>query len=390
MKTAYEFIIVGCGGIGSATAYWLSRHAGAEVLGLEQFHLGHDNGASQDHSRIIRLAYHAPEYAALTPHTYTAWQTVEEESGIQLVHKTGGLNMAKRGATGVEDLEAYASSMSACDVDYERLTAPEVMYRWPQWHVPDDAYALFQRDTGLVDARKGNAVHIALARARGATILATTPVRAIRPEGDGFAVQTDDVTFTTKRVIITADAWTNTLLSSFGGQVPLIITQEQVTYFATPNLRDFAPDRFPVWIWHGRETFYGFPVYGEVAVKASEDLGGEEVTADTRTFAPNPRALQRLKDFLGQHLPGALGPELYTKTCLYTMPPDRNFVIDILPEHPGIAVALGAAHAFKFAGVIGQILCDLVISGDTSYPIDTFKIDRPALTDPAFRASLRL
>src|SRR5207302_4050494 len=186
-----------------------------------------------------------------------------------------------------------------------------------------------------------NAVHIALARARGATILANTPVRAIRPEGDGFAVQTDDTTFTAKRVIITADAWTNQVLSSFGVRVPLTITQEQATYFATPNLRDFAPDRFPVWIWHGREAFYGFPVYGEVGVKASEDLGGEEVTADTRTFEPNPVALQRLKDFLGQYLPGALGPELYTKTCLYTMPPDRNFVIDTLPEHPGVAAALG-------------------------------------------------
>src|SRR5213075_1984870 len=135
MKTTYEFIVVGCGGIGSATAYWLSRHAGTEVLGLEQFQLGHDNGASQDHSRIIRLAYHAPEYAALTPHTFTAWQTVEEESGIQLVHKTGGLNLARHGATGTEDIEAYASSMNACNIAYERLTAREVVDRCPQWHV---------------------------------------------------------------------------------------------------------------------------------------------------------------------------------------------------------------------------------------------------------------
>jgi sarcosine oxidase len=32
MKTTYEYIVLGCGGIGSATAYWLSRRAGAEVL----------------------------------------------------------------------------------------------------------------------------------------------------------------------------------------------------------------------------------------------------------------------------------------------------------------------------------------------------------------------
>jgi sarcosine oxidase len=43
-KQAFEYIVVGCGGIGSAALYWLSREAGAEVLGLEQFSLGHDKG----------------------------------------------------------------------------------------------------------------------------------------------------------------------------------------------------------------------------------------------------------------------------------------------------------------------------------------------------------
>jgi sarcosine oxidase len=72
VKHAYEYIVVGCGGLGSAAAYRLACEAGHEVLALEQFGLGHDNGASQDHSRIIRLSYHDPAYTALTPHTYTA------------------------------------------------------------------------------------------------------------------------------------------------------------------------------------------------------------------------------------------------------------------------------------------------------------------------------
>ena len=79
---AFEYIVVGCGGIGSAAVYWLSREAGEEVLGLEQFHLGHDRGGSEDHSRIIRLSYHDPAYTTLTPYTYEAWSEVEEESGI--------------------------------------------------------------------------------------------------------------------------------------------------------------------------------------------------------------------------------------------------------------------------------------------------------------------
>ena len=41
----YRYAVIGGGGIGSAAAYWLSRRAGAEVLCLEQWSLGHGRGA---------------------------------------------------------------------------------------------------------------------------------------------------------------------------------------------------------------------------------------------------------------------------------------------------------------------------------------------------------
>jgi sarcosine oxidase len=389
MKTAYEFIVVGCGGIGSAATYWLARAAGAEVLGLEQFGLGHDRGESQDHSRIIRLSYHAPAYTALTPHTYAAWHEVEEESGVQLVHKTGGLDLELVNGDAPQFVNHYAESMRAAGIAHEQLTAREVMARWPQFRLPDGVQALYQADSGLVDARKANAVHTSLARARGATILEHTSVRGITPSGDGVEVRTDQATFTARRVVVTSGAWTNTVLRDVGIALPLTVTQEQVTYFQTPHLREFAPDRFPIWIWHGgaRDCFYGFPIYGEVATKAGQDVGGDVVTADTRTFEPNPRAAADLRRFLERYIPRSLGPELYTKTCLYTLTPDRDFVIDRLPEHPQIALAIGAGHAFKFAGLIGRILSQLALDGAAKYPIDAFGLDRPALTDPSFPVS---
>ena len=70
MKRDYEFIVLGLGGLGSGAAYWLSRAAGADVLGIEQFELGHSRGESQDHSRIIRLSYHTPGYVELAKRAY--------------------------------------------------------------------------------------------------------------------------------------------------------------------------------------------------------------------------------------------------------------------------------------------------------------------------------
>jgi sarcosine oxidase len=391
MRTTYEFIVVGCGGIGSAAAYWLSRQPAGDVLALEQFALGHDRGGSEDHSRIIRLSYHGPEYTALTPHTYEAWSEVEEESGTRLVFKTGGLDLEP-----VEDepryINQYAGAMRAAGIPHEELSAREVMERFPQFRLDDAVQALYQKDAGLVDAGKANATHLALARARGATILENTPARSVRVAGDGVEVETAEGTFGGRRLIVAAGAWTNKVLRHVGVELPITCTQEQVTYFQPPDLGGFSAERFPVWIWHGgpESTFYGVPVYGAPATKAGQDVGGEVVTVDTRTFEPSKRVLENLQTFLELHIPGSLGPELYTKTCLYDMPPDREFVLGALPNVPQISVFVGAGHGFKFASLAGKILSELALYGKTQYPIEAFRVDRPALTDPTYEPAFAM
>lgn len=110
----YRTIVVGLGGLGSAALYRLAAELGAGVLGLEQFELGHHRGASQDHSRIIRLAQHEPQYAALAAPAYKAWEEVEAESCQQIVTRTGGLVIEDRAArqgraTGTRNIEGYTA-----------------------------------------------------------------------------------------------------------------------------------------------------------------------------------------------------------------------------------------------------------------------------------------
>ena len=90
MKRDFAYIVLGLGGIGSGALYWLARQAGGEVLGLEQFAIGHVRGGSQDHSRIIRLSYHTPGYVELAKAAYRAWTAVETDLGEPLIVKTGG------------------------------------------------------------------------------------------------------------------------------------------------------------------------------------------------------------------------------------------------------------------------------------------------------------
>jgi sarcosine oxidase len=72
--------------------------------------------------------------------------------------------------------------------------------------------------------------------------------------------------------------------------------------------------------------------------------------------------------FLERYLPGAVGPELYTRVCCYDFPPDRDFIADYLPGSARVLVCAGAGHAGKFAGLLGRILTELAVDGTGRAP----------------------
>lgn len=379
MKQQYHTIILGLGGLGSAALYWAARRLGPDVLGLEQFEMDHARGGSQDHSRIIRLSYHTPGYVRLAQAAYATWAEVEADAGEQLIFRTGGLDLWP--VASAFNMGDYTGSMDAAGVAYEQLSAAEAMRRWPQFRLSDDVTAIYQAQSGIATPNLSNAAHRRLAVGYGATIRDNAPVEGVRPVGDELEVTAGSVVYRCQRLIVAAGAWSNRVLGYFGRQVHLTVTQEQVTYFHSPLVEEFFPDRFPIWIWQDEPCFYGFPVFGEAGPKAAQDVGGARVTADTRTYEPNAATLARTEAFLARVLPGMLGPHLYTKTCLYAMPPDRDFVLSTLPEQPNVALAIGAGHAYKFASLIGRILSELAIDGQTAYDISPFDIDRPILQE---------
>ncbi len=108
------------------------------------------------------------------------------------------------------------------------------------------------------------------------------------------------------------------------------------------------------------------------ALKAAQDVGGHQVTATTRGFDPDPAAAERLAGFLRTRLPAAAGTHDHSATCLYTLTPDRDFVLGPLPGHDRVLVALGAAHGFKFAPLLGRALADLALHDGTDVDIAPF------------------
>jgi monomeric sarcosine oxidase len=389
MGNRYSHIVIGAGALGSATAYWLARAGVTDVLVLEQFELGHGRGGSDDHSRMIRHSYHSEIYTRLTPAMFEAWREVEDEAGLPLVTTTGMLDLAVRGTPGESEMQGYASTL-APGVSSELLGGQEIRSRWPQWHVGDDIAALYQEDGGMVDIRRACGVLRALAAERGVQFQPRTEVLALEPAEGEVTVRTAGGEYQAGSVIVCTASWAPQLLRPLGFDWDITVSQEQVSYFATPHFREFLPDRFPVWAWHGDTLFYGMPVYGEVAVKVSRDVSGRWVTPQSRSFEPLAEETSMFAGFVHEYLPRAAGPELYSKTCIYDMPPDRDFILDVLPGQPRVIVGLGAGHAAKFTSLIGKILTELATEGTSKHPISAFSADRPALTDPSFTPVFRL
>ena len=114
-----------------------------------------------------------------------------------------------------------------------------------------------------------------------------------------------------------------------------------------------------------------------------DDEGWTTLTGDVTVDPGWVDAFRRVHDFLTAHLPGAVGPPILTRTCLYTLTPDRDFVLDRLPDAPGVVVGLGAAHGFKYASVIGRVLVELALDGasPSDRELGAFRIDRPILLE---------
>jgi sarcosine oxidase len=99
--------------------------------------------------------------------------------------------------------------------------------------------------------------------------------------------------------------------------------------------------------------------------------GGPDTDPDDeeRVVGDEYRAIVRR--FLRGHLPALAEAAIdVTETCLYTVAPDEHFRLDLLPERRDVIVASPCSgHGFKFSCLVGRILADLAIEGQTAIDI---------------------
>lgn len=365
----FDVIVIGGGAMGTAAARELAGR-GRATLVLERFTPGHSNGSSGGPTRIFRYAYHRLDYVRLVIAAREAWHELEAAAGEQLLRVTGGIDV------GPQALER-ADLLEETGVPVERLLGADARGRWPSLRLPAEADVVFQPQGGVVRAAPTVIAQARLAADAGATVRSEITVTDLVGRGNGVEVRTEHgETFGAPVAIVAAGAWAGPLLARAGIEVSLRANLEQSTYFMLEDPGAALPTVID-WLEHAQKPPYLVPDPWEAgSFKVGLHRAGPPTDADTRTFDPDPARVSRAIDYVTSHVPAARATER-TDTCLYTITPDEDFVLDRIG--PIVVASPCSGHGFKFVPLFGRALADLAMGAEPAFDRTAFRIDRPAL-----------
>jgi len=379
MRPTFDVIVLGLGGMGSATAYHLARR-GQRVLGLERFTPAHARGSSHGRSRVIRLAYFEdPAYVPLLLRAYELWLELGRSAGEPLLTATGGLML------GSSDSALVAGSLRSArshGLAHELYTNAELRRRYPQLLPAAETVALLDPRAGFIDPEASVRVHLQQAAAAGAELHFSEPALSFTAaaSGDRVRVRTERGEYEAGALVLTPGPWAPQVLADLA--LPLTVERHVLYWFEPPaGVAAFSADRFPVYIWERADGvhFYGFPHQPGPpgGVKVSFFHVGSPCTPEGIDREVKESEVAAMRRCVREHIPGLYGPLLHATTCMYTRTPDGHFVIAPHPRHGNVFIGSPCSgHGFKFVPVIGEILADLVTRGATAHPIALFGLSR--------------
>ena len=376
MEGGFDVIVAGLGAMGSSAAYHLAKR-GAKVLGLEARTAAHDQGSSHGESRIIRQAYFEdPGYVPLVLRAYELWEELEAESSEELLHITGAVAIGTRQS----DLVAGClKSAHRYGLAHELLDAHEMRRRFPQFVLAEDEVAVYEEKAGYLRPEACIQQHLRCASRRGAELHFEEPIvswTASEP-GEGVSVVTEKRTYQAKSLVLSVGPWTNELVPG----LPLTVSR-RVVFWVRPTAQPSAFDRgtFPIFLWEPEQGpfVYGFPRLDATGdPKIALHSGDEDCTPSTIERSIRPEDVAAIRSAIEFRIPALHGEISRAITCMYTMTPDKHFIVDAHPRYPQVSVAAGfSGHGFKFSSVVGEILSDLAITRHSSRDIALFSGSR--------------
>ena len=416
VQAPFDVIVIGLGVHGSSTVRSLAQR-GYKVLGLESAPRDSlQHGSSHGLSRVIRTSYFEdPSYVPLVQRSFEMWRDLEsaDDAVGSLLTMTGSVMI---GSPACDILRLTLESLEMHHLQYQVLSAEEVAVKYNNTlRLQPDEVGIFEENAGVLYPEKCIAALQRSAEKTGnATLLFQRRMESYHENEDGSlrvmtkkttandgafatasededALELDEEVFVANKLVLCLGAWTCHILGkALLDVVPLTVERKVLFWFEPepepePEPDDpFHSDNFPVYIWDcgDKGAFYGFP-RGEKGLKVAMHYANGVSTAQD---ACTPQTIDRtvadsevdlIRESLSQRIPAvAKGSLQDTATCMYTMTNDTHFLLDFHPSHAEgknvIVASPCSGHGFKMGPVIGEILADLAVQGETKHNISLF------------------
>eukprot|EP00249_Psilotum_nudum_P007293 c20453_g1_i1 orf=513-1769(-) len=387
----YDVVVIGSGIMGSCIAYQVAKR-GSSVILIEQFDFLHRKGSSHGESRTIRLTYPEEYYTGMVKEAFQLWEEAQQEAGYRVHTKTVHLDI---GPLANKSLQAVITSCKKHDIKVDLLTPDETAKRFPVFELPSDWIAVVTPQGGVLHATKAVAMFQLLASRNGAVLCDRNKVKKIcpcwkLPDGnDGVLVTANNGSVLGRKCVIAAGAWTAKLVKEISGlDLPIQPLHTTIAYWQIDekNLDAFSvANGFPTFACYTDPYVYGTPSIEYPGLIKISLHGGYSCDPENRPFLPDVAAAKKLVGpWIATHFKGKVRQEfpVLADPCLYSVTPDEDYIIDFLPlkfgEQGSVLVAGGfSGHGFKMGPLVGRVMADLAIHGDSpGIPLEHFSINR--------------
>ncbi|TIL43875.1 MAG: sarcosine oxidase subunit beta [Mesorhizobium sp.] len=242
-KASYDVIVIGGGGHGLSTAYYLAKEHGiTNVAVLEKGWLGSGNVGRN--TTAVRSNYLLPANTRFYEHSMKLWENLSHDLNYNVMFSQRGcLNLAHTPAQ-LDDFARRGNAMRHLGVDAELMTTAEIARLVPALDV--SATARFPIVGGLMQRRAGTARHDAVAWGyargadrRGVDIIENCEVTGFLRDGERISGVTTSRGEVRARKVAVAVAGSTGQVMRLAGIDTMPIESQVLQAFVTESLKPF-------------------------------------------------------------------------------------------------------------------------------------------------------
>jgi sarcosine oxidase subunit beta len=371
MTERADVIVIGGGIIGTSAAFFLSRRKRSVIL-LERGLTGQQ--ASGVNFGGVRRQGRALSQLAMSNRALDIWYRAKSLLGEDVEFLPSGHTRVCYHAHDAEYFHRYAVQARDYGLDLDVLDGEAMFRRFPFLGRDVLAASVSPRD-GHANPRIATPAFGRAAARLGATLVENTEIVRVEKEADGFRVESATGTvWRAEQLLICAGAWAGALSAQFGEPVPLVARGPQMA------VTEPVPYRFI----HSMGVYTSVKeesVYFRQILRGNLVLGGGPAgpaDANTRRASVLPaNTVQQIAQF--RRLVPALAPlhVIRVWSGVESYLPDSEPVIGPSSTTPGLFYAFGfSGSGFQIGPGVGETLAELLATGSTDIPLDSFSIAR--------------